>query len=603
MHIKKLNKFVDTDFLKLKKTVYILILLSLQIHGSDTISNSYNLGKLPSGGLIENALAWSNFSSRNMTLDYFHFRTKAKKNVSFGMTPAIWAFSTDPKVVYFQYAPEMDLSWRSQYSNRCNLSLMPLTFYNMKLGSYSFSGFDQPFVMLNNFQWNYLSRQGKITVEPDQYESAFRNGPLLNPGQIRNEMIVQHTINGDTIPYRKFNIQLTPEVGLTKFMKIYGLFCSSYQDSVTGFVSGYTSERGDYSTYLKNEFDSTNVGLGLDLRFGNLVTTLGGNRESFTDKRTYASMAAFDGGLYYWERSIKKYVLYCNLSHITGSRIQSSGEIEGNWDQFESRWIGKGQLLNKLSVSYTPFLKMKHYNNLIENLYELDVNQHTRYGFCKYLDIGERFSYTYKKHSNLFLDEDDGVRYGISLTSCNIPLRDYGPDASTDQEYFHGRTLKKKQYFTEIVWFPIRNNKMYGSRSIIEILYPSSQIGNTAAPRIIRERNHFTNGDILSSNDLLDRPELSVEVAWAPLNQITFVNNFQYKKYSVDYNYTLVGNVNRVIVNYVSTIITLSNSFKMNFTYLYAYQSDKYVPSSYYYKLSPENKYMSVIFGIQASIR
>jgi hypothetical protein len=560
---------------------------SSSLFPADTLSSNYNLGRLPFKGLCENAFVWSLFDSDNLNVEVFRFRTGGTKGVSLGMTPALMAFSSKPNIIYFQLIPETDLAW-SPGSNRFQLSLMPmnLAFIGTEYGGGS--GFDTPFIMLNNFEWNGLSREGRIAVEPRQYELAFLYGPQLNPGQFKNRLVVSHTINGDTIPYRKFAVDMAPQIGVAGGLQLRGGFHYSFVDSVTEVIYSYSSD-GEDQRYSKSKTDSLNIGLGLEFRYAGFMANMGGGFFKWEEIERNYLWGPWDQSFNDTRRAFRDVRLNLSLAHIAGHRIASAQEIEGNWDGFESRWLGKEQLLNEINLVYVPSRKIDDTRLQYQDDREIasdfttslfTLNQRTRFGAGQYAEIGDRYTMIVEKGKQPY------NRLGLVLTSCNIPLRQYGPDNANDQEYFHGISFAKSQYFLSLTgYLPLLNKPTdYQFVPIYELVRPAGAIMTAMQPLANDQAGYLPGIGFLGDGALLHNAGLSFSIACAPSDWVTFANELELKKFdfkrsvrssNTGTNYqTQSASSNIVFSDFFSLIFNVAKTGRLSLSALYAKQSD-----------------------------
>lgn len=577
---------------------------------SDTLGSDYNLGRLPSKALIENVLGWG-WSGSDLTLETLRFRTGSEKQrLSFGITPGIAAFSLESDFTYIQLIPETELSWRSPSSNRFQLSLYPMNCYFYESEYFRTSGFDEPFTMLNSFNWSFLSRKGKIALNTDQYDLSFLYGPQLNSGQFYNHLNFSHTINSDTVPYRMLNISLSPKIGITGRMQICGDVNFRYVDSaisVLNYSSSSSSGNDNYILYRKENTDSFNIGLKLQYRYGNFLTEAG-SAFNYWEKIQNGLTYTYD--IYNLDNRKTFTDIRYNLSAacVTGNRITKINEIKGNWDRFFSQWLSDGQLLNQFKLEYIPSRKIRSYysdhgfNEIFDSTSSrFELNQQTKFGVFKYLEIGDFFKFV----------AEQGVkphyRLGINIASCNIPLREYGPDSACDQEYFYGIKLRKNQYFLSLIWFiPLFDNKSdYKHIPIFNIETPTGSFKNASNPMINPQKNYPYSSNNINGVSLIDDPDFSLSVAWAPTDKISLSNDLEFKVQNFNYFKWNVNNYFKpcffssttVFSNLFTLIINSSKRTRINLAALYSKQIDKVNES-----ITRNNtNTFAIIFGIQAA--
>jgi hypothetical protein len=244
-------------------TVILCCSISSQA-GSDTLNDSYTLGRLPTEIISDYITDWANFGDHNLLLTTFHNQFGKNGQASMGCTPLLAGTSFSDNVSILGLIPEMDEVLAPVPSSRLRISFMPLNLTEVWTSSGSASGVNLPVTTVNLFQWSYLSHQGAVTISPNQYDLTFVLGPQLNAGQFRNDLFLEHTINFDTIPFRIVDITDFPRIGITNEFEAGLAIHYSYHDSV--IETEYTSSNGsDYDKeYGKQTTESTYVSLSLN---------------------------------------------------------------------------------------------------------------------------------------------------------------------------------------------------------------------------------------------------------------------------------------------------------------------------------------------------
>lgn len=561
------------------------------LFAADTLGTDYNLGRLPTGGLFENGFAWGLFGPYDLTSDLVHFRTGKHRNMSFGITPVLLAFSTKSKTNYLQLIPQFDVTWRSPCENRFYLSSQPMNLFFIGTGNgKGVNGLESPFTMLNSFEWEYLSRKGAIAIDERQYDLAFLYGPQLNAGQFRNRFMISKTVNSDTVPYRKFDVTVTPEIGISEYLQVQAEGHYSFLDSVNGTVFGYASDIGNFIIYEKSITDSFNVGLGLRYANRQLLCTANGGIYHWKNRQLTKEREVSGSYLNKYQVDFSEIRFNLAAAHLLGERITSLQELEGNWDAFESRWLGHGQWLNEIWGEYIPTreLTIKESTSVHSgfvgipasekdsSLSIIRMNQQTRYGLHTYFEVGEKV--------NLIFEDGclTSSKIGINIVSCNIPIRHDGLNEISDHEYFHGVNLLKSHYFLSLHWFPplFSTKYTYEFLPIYERVQLANAIRNVMNP-VSSSSNSFFSGFRLMKNDAIESPpDFACTIAWAPLNVLTLANNLDIRTISftpsTDSSTMQLPFVtsNTVISESFNLIINVSNASRLTLSTLYAQQSD-----------------------------
>ena len=494
----------------------------------DTLDNTFNLGRIPSQVLSDYLTDWDDLGDHNLFLTTFHNQFGKTGKFCFGMTPLVFGLSDDFTMA--SLTPELDFSAVPSASNRLKITIMPLNLVAVWTSYGSATGFDVPFTVMNMYQWSFLSRQGAITVSPDQYNLTFLIGPQLNPGQFRSDVSVVHTINADTVPLRVFDVSVYPKIGIAKGLEIGADAHYSYHDSVTETIYTSSSYNGNYKNYGKYTKDSTYIACKLDFRLDGFFTEAEAGANWWNIK--WSKTGFFDSGntTDYKYNTVK---LRLSAGLLLGDRIDRFENVLGNWDGFFSNVIGNHQILTTVSLEAIPDKKVKtslqsqsfmaaHRDSSFSCI---TIGQKSRYGIIDHFEIGEEFSMTLQSYSLPVYG------LGLQMSMNSVPLRNYGPAAASNQEYFQGLRLKQGQCHGFLRYSPpfFKQELPYDFIPILErigtlggITALSSFGGNTSYDGITRLVES-------SKGTLLFNPDIAVRFSWGVTNWLTFSNDIEFE--------------------------------------------------------------------------
>jgi len=498
--------------------------------GVDILDNTYNLGRIPSQVLSNYLTDWTNSGNDNLFLTTFNNQFGKNEKFCFGVTPLLFGIAGDEKM--WALLPEMDFSFVPSPSNRLNLSISPLNLVGVWNSYGSATGFDIPFTVLNMYQWSFLSRKGTITISPDQYDLTFLLGPQLNPGQFRNDLSIIHTINADAVPLRIFDVSAFPRIGIMNGLEVGADLHYSYHDSVTSTMySSYGS--GMYKTTK----DSTFIGCKLGFRSSRFFTEAEAGENLWHEKLGVYGYSLFDTSFTdrYGYNDIK---LRMSMGLLLGDRIQQFENVIGNWDGFYSNVLGSHQMLNTVSIEALPKETIKTYLHGLSNLpftsdssfSSATVDQNTRYGFIDHFELGENFRATMQSYSLPVFN------LGFQLSINTVPLRNYGPAAASNQEYFQGMRLKQGQCRGFIRYSPpfFKQELPY---EFVPILDRVGTIGSLSSAGTVGGNSSMDGiTRLIASSDqtLLTDPDFAMRLSWGITDWLTFSNDIEFD--NINYN-------------------------------------------------------------------
>jgi hypothetical protein len=495
--------------------------------GNDSLGSDYNLGRIPSESMLDNFTGWDRAGDQGMLFETFNCRTGRNGNFSFGVTPAVFILADG--LYCFQFFPEFDFLWRIKNSNRFFVSASPMNLSVISTPSGSSTGFDMPFTSLQNYQWHFLSQGGIIHLKPENYDIAFFLGPQLNPGQFRNDVSLFHTINGDTVPLRLFAITLSPAFGISDGLQLGGNFSYSFADSVTN--TWYTSGTGgDYRVYDKSKVDSMSFSLGLQYRLEHLFLEGNFGKYQWRQKQQF-HITNFGLIPVQIENKCEDYRISLISGYLLGNRINEIGEVRGNWDGFFSHVIGKNQLFGTLGVEAVPEMTASYqpreypFDSIARLSSSLvNLHQNIRYGISDHFEIAEQCKAT------LSTDSTPTYKLGLKLSTNNVPLRSYGPEQASNDEYFHGIWLKKSQWYGSVSYFLPFFKKVRDYQYLPVYL----QVKSYGAINDVTDpfgRKSITNVLDLSqpgSTSMLQDADFSIQFSLGITDNISFSNSFDY---------------------------------------------------------------------------
>jgi hypothetical protein len=476
--------------------------------------------------------------------------------------------------------PELDFLAVPSPSNRLKIMVMPLNFVAVWTSYGSATGFDMPFTLMNMYQWSFLSHQGAIDLSPDQYDLTFLIGPQLNAGQFRSDVSVVHTVNADTVPLRVFDVSFNPKIGIVKGLEIGADAHYSYHDSVTKTMYSWDNNTQEYKIYDKYTVDSTFLSLKFDFRNYNLFSQVGVGGDWWRNRwsgsigdpmRNGSKVAGFSGLSGNTSEKINtRSRVWLSAGLVNGNRIENFNNVLGNWDGFFSGVLGKHQLLNSISLSmiprqHTDFVSIDSgigQRDLGDSSFSsLSILQKTRYGVVDHFEIGEEFSTTLQSYSLPLYG------LGLQLSMNTVPLRNYGPAASSNQEYFQGLRLKQGQCYGFLRYSPpfFKQDQPYEFIPILKrigtlggIAAISSFGGNASYDGITRFVESW-------KGTLLFNPDIALRFSWGVANWLTFTNNIEWEniRYKPSPQQAVAGQTGSTIVvePYTMQLITPSNDF------------------------------------------
>jgi hypothetical protein len=249
------------------------------------------------------------------------------------------------------------------------------------------------------------------------------------------------------------------------------------------------------------------------------------------------SEPGFFGSGYTFTDFYNNFFLRLSAGFLSGEHIQQFQNVAGNWDGFFSQVLGSNQMLNTVGVEIAPSQVRKNSLQTIPfGLYgfmvpysidstpaEIDMDQKTRYGFLDYFEAEEEFHPILQSQTTPTFDAS------LQLAFNNVPLRNYGPEKATNQEYFHGLSLRQSEIFG-FVRYRVPFFKKDVDYQFIPV-YQRATILNG-----IRNIGDFRAQDISSeipqvafspNTTMLFDPDGAVGFSWGITNWLTFSNELE----------------------------------------------------------------------------
>ncbi len=527
-----------------------------------SVGNEYTLGRVLTGHLNENLLTLYHLDEDdNLISDAYSARSGRDGTFAIHVVPGIGIMHTRGGFLYLQGLPEINVLWKGGNSNRFSISLAP---GNLWVGGNS-SGFEQPFLLGNRHAWSFLSRGGDIGVDPRDYETAFLFGPLLNPGQFRNDFVLNHTIHSSAAPYKELSVSVSPKIGIAEGLQFGMDFGYMKKDSLVGYGGGWYEP----PSYLTEELE---FGGKLDYRYKGLFSSLNSRfNRGFPETFEYPSTRMDESRL------------AAEAGLLLGERVSSINQVRGNWDGLNSFTLGSGQLLNVVSVDYRKSIIKWDYPSWVafgpseSQADTLSLGRRARYGFLHGLEIGDEFMATLDWSNGLEQHYDWRLRLAFNL----VPLREYGPAKASDHEYYNGYSFKKGDLRGSIEYRPpfLREEEPYWFLGIYERVeafrianslqgYSRSWVSNdvAAAEKVGAEREYA---------------DLTINATYGVTDWFTLSNAFSYKKYtyysggeSFDSIYENRPESNPVFTEQATMTFNVSRKKRLALSFLFARQTD-----------------------------
>ncbi len=375
----------------------------------DTLGSNYNLGRITGGPSVTNLTSFVFPEKSFIMVDIFGNQVGMEDVFSFDWYILNAIGASRGYGMFLLMLPEFALNTAPSPAHRIKCRIAPANWFFGAAGKQGISGSDAPFYMLNTYEWQYLSRKGRIHLPSTQFDNVFYFQPLVNPGQIWLKTNLLHTIREESEDARElpeiFNLYSRASVGILNNLQLGGDIIYKRYSILEFFGIGW--EIG--SIWKEIREDSLMATGMLNYRPGPFSVQCG---YSFLDHTHDSSKTLWHMG-------------FGSVAHILGKRIQSINQVRGNWDGYFTPYLGHHQLLTQLSLkyAYSP-------GDVDIRRYTLDNGIH--FGLFKFCSIGERFRF---KTGDYLKNSYDLT---IDLTCMNIPLREKGPSQVSKFEYMSG---------------------------------------------------------------------------------------------------------------------------------------------------------------------
>lgn len=400
---------------------------------SDCLGSDYNLGRIIGPSPIYNNLLLYWPENSFMLMDLFHTQTGMDDKFNFGgYGLGVLGHYKEHDALWVYMFPEFDFNCAAGPSNRFRGVFMPSNLLFMAQGGRTTSGFDRPFFMQNMYQWDFLSRDGKIRVSPDQLDNSFYYRPLLNAGQVGINMSLLHSFgDSDRTNYGAARSHIS--VGLLDKLQL---------DIDAQYNSATYTYHSPYYNNFKYVPEYFWFGSGLHFRSGNFAVNSG-----YTLNKEWVEAEV-----------TRSHIISVKGAYIRGNSIGSVREVEGNWDDLFTPQMGEHQLYTSVGFDFNIVA------DNVENSYA-GLSNSLKYGLLRTLTVGE----------NLYLsDYGDEMNVKLELTALfsNIPHREYGPSEASKFEYIFGFWPEQGQVLLDIAYrLPFKKDKLtYWSQPIISLV-------------------------------------------------------------------------------------------------------------------------------------
>lgn len=481
----------------------------------DYTGSDYNLGRIIGGGTLFNQLTSYWPEDGFMLADVFHTQGGADNIYNIGWSVVGSVYGEKNYSPYWLLGfPELTFNSALGKSNRLRMKFNPANFVFIASDGKTSSGFEDPFYMKNSYQWDFLSKDGKIQISPDQYDNAFYFRPLVTPGQVRLSAVVNHTIRGSG--------SSKPSLFTCRLNSSFGMINNLKMDIFTKFTSGhsrlsYPEPPPGYKELLTYDFpDTFNIGSQLLFRVRNLSLSAGYRYQ-----------------LDYWRLPKKAQngnEYFAKVEYILGNTIFTIKEVEGNWDSFFRPLMGEHQLYASLGINTLKSSPDNDRQWIYENAYNGFSESNggcfnsLRYGLTRWMTIGEDFSYSWYYNYSL----------RIHTTLMNIPHRTYGPSEASKFEYVFGLWPNKGQVRIDCEYRMPANKAYYLSeKSEPTLVLLSKHSGRSI---IIVDPNDFSDtilpsvvNKLSDAKGILYKHDLYLNVATGLWKNAFISNSFEYR--------------------------------------------------------------------------
>ena len=449
----------------MKKTFGGIIILAmagaLRAQGN-ALESDYTLGRITGGGVFSNIAVLGPFNNEWTTLlNVLSFQLGKDDRRQFGFTflgggvllPALILGISD-----------INCAFRAGSGNRIRFDVQT----NMTSTILAEGGFHELDQGSNGYfacllQWDFLSRQGNIVVDPDYYDMAFYFGPQVNRGQFGFRSGCQTFAHNEN-QYSSYNnggFYVLPVLGITERFQVSGRV--NYFPSSVVYGNTLAGIRGDYR--LPH----------FQLSPGWLL------KQRSIENVNYE----------YETRSLHE--LFLEGTFVSGHHVGSVDQVRGNWDGSFSDMLGPLQLLGRTSVSssFTPndtFFHLSQYP--FSNTYFLQdewvpplfrghllwsASQNLRFGLLPDLTLGSDY--------NLLSQDGMKPRHHLSVnaTFSNFTPREKGPSEVSKFEYAYGHLPREKEFKVSARYrLPITaaSSMLYGGPISLSSYTTAETIGN-----------------------------------------------------------------------------------------------------------------------------
>jgi len=397
-----------------------------EIESGSILDDTYTLGRIVGSRTTYN-LTQPFFEDNSVLLfNTLHSSIGNDNKSAYGFT-AIEALGIGEGFGFLLMVPEFDLIFAPAESHRFSITLMPTNLYFVASENDARVGFQTPFLMVNRYSWQFLSRDGRIEVPSDQNENSFFFGPQLNPGQFSFGIGFAHPIAGSTVDIS----------GVPDFHVNFGIGLPENISNTTGFSwshvsEPYTSMNYNYPYNFTYNYDTIGISSVFEWRTpittvnaGYLFTNIGNMDDNFN--------SISDN---YWNN--QQHVIRLGGTFISGPNSTSFSEVNGNWDGTFSSLLHARQLMAQLHSTYLTR------SNSGFNLQSLSLDNSIRYGITDFVTVG------YEGILRVPFDEDVTFSATPGIHVSNIPRRTRGPAEVSPFEYKYGYWPRYGEYRLDI---------------------------------------------------------------------------------------------------------------------------------------------------------
>ncbi|MGB7566895.1 MAG: hypothetical protein WBM07_03480, partial [Chitinivibrionales bacterium] len=223
--------------------------------------------------------------------------------------------------------------------------------------------------------------------------------------------------------------------------------------------------------------------------------------------------------------------LRLSMGLLLGDRVRQFENVLGNWDGFYSNVLGSHQILNTVTIEAIPKETIKS-SFQEESLSPMagdssfsyaSIDQNARYGFINHFEIGEEFSAAVQSYSAPVYD------LGLQLSMNTVPLRNYGPAAASNQEYFLGMRLKQGECHGFIRYSPpiFKQELSYEFVPILERIGTIGGLSTIGTPGGNSSLEGIARLVASSNQTILNDPEFALRFSWGVSDWLTFSNDLE----------------------------------------------------------------------------